>query len=315
MEERVAYDYAYSKWITTIDNIDNANLYWNISRIELAKMISYYAINVLKKTPDTTKICEFWDISKELDEQYFNWVTKVCQLWLMWVWIDDFYPDWKVSRAEFGTVLSRLLFNTPDWKDNYYTTHLAKLKSEWIISNDNPYFTETRWFVMIMLMRSDKKSNYDELEKNEKYFRVPMAIITNQNSWEIIYQNTPNLVYRNEIFWFQTELWPEWQWWRVKQKIYNEQFGENAISWQILFYKEWFEYNVYSLTIDKIEKYDSTKKHEEFWTEDEFEKWTKWKNNKYFFVGYANNRLAAYIDTTNEYLQLFPRWFDFFDVE
>ena len=142
MEERVAYDYAYSKWITTIDNIDNANLYWNISRIELAKMISYYAINVLWKTPDTTKICEFWDISKKLDAQYFNWVTKACQLWLMWVWIDDFYPDWKVSRAEFGTVLSRLLFNTPDWKDNYYTTHLAKLKAEWIISNDNPELEE-----------------------------------------------------------------------------------------------------------------------------------------------------------------------------
>ena len=29
-----------------------------------------------------------------------------------------------------------------------------------------------------------------DISENEKYFRVPMAIITEQNSWEIIYQNT-----------------------------------------------------------------------------------------------------------------------------
>ena len=41
-----------------------------------------------------------------------------------------------------------------DWTDKYYTTHLAKLKAEWIISNDDPKLKELRWYVMIMLMRS-----------------------------------------------------------------------------------------------------------------------------------------------------------------
>jgi hypothetical protein len=38
----------------------------------------------------------------------------------------------------------------------YYSTHLAKLKSEWIISNDDPNLKEVRGYVMIMLMRSAK---------------------------------------------------------------------------------------------------------------------------------------------------------------
>ena len=38
----------------------------------MAKMLSQYAINVLGKTPDTNKKCEFGDVSAELDAQYNN---------------------------------------------------------------------------------------------------------------------------------------------------------------------------------------------------------------------------------------------------
>jgi hypothetical protein len=46
-----------------------------------------------------------------------------------------------------------MLFSTPDGNP-YYITHLAKLKEEKIITNDNPDMQELRGYVMLMLMRS-----------------------------------------------------------------------------------------------------------------------------------------------------------------
>ena len=152
-----AYEFAHRVWITTIDSIEKANMNWELTRIAMAKMLSQYAINILGKKPDTSKNAVFWDVSKELDSQYNDWVTLAYQLWIMWVWINKFRPNDPVTRKEFGTALSRMLFGTADWKWVYYSTHLAKLKSEWIINNDNPDLTELRWYVMTMLMRSAKK--------------------------------------------------------------------------------------------------------------------------------------------------------------
>jgi hypothetical protein len=56
-----------------------------INRIEMAKMLSYYAMNVLWQTPkEWTWVVSFRDVSKKLDEQYDNWVTLAYQLWIMW---------------------------------------------------------------------------------------------------------------------------------------------------------------------------------------------------------------------------------------
>ena len=52
-----------------------------------------------------------------------------------------------------------MLYGLEDWTDAYYSTHLAKLKTEWIITNDNPELQELRWYVMLMLMRSAMKNN------------------------------------------------------------------------------------------------------------------------------------------------------------
>ena len=56
---------------------------------------------------------------------------------------NKFRPFDYVTRAEFATALSRMLFSTPDG-DPYYVTHLAKLKEEKIITNDNPDLQELR---------------------------------------------------------------------------------------------------------------------------------------------------------------------------
>lgn len=44
LEEKQAYNYAYQNWITTMPTIERANMWWNLKRIEMAKMLSNYAI-------------------------------------------------------------------------------------------------------------------------------------------------------------------------------------------------------------------------------------------------------------------------------
>ena len=149
-----AYNWAYSNEITTQTPIEKANMKWNITREELAKMISNYAINVLWKTLDTTKTCLFLD--SNINPNLVSSVTKSCQLWLMWQWVTSFRPKDPVTRAEFWTVLSRTLrWDKNEWWSTYYENHLKALKTEWIMNKINtPTNKEIRWYVMLMMMRS-----------------------------------------------------------------------------------------------------------------------------------------------------------------
>ncbi len=153
-----AYNFAFKNGITTMPNIQAADMNSPLTRIAMAKMLSQYAINVLKKTPDTTKTISFPDVSAELDAEYNNGVTLAYQLWIMWVNIENFRPDDLVTRAEFVTALSRMLFGLADWENLYYETHMQKLLDENIITVDNPNMHELRGYVMIMLMRSVKNN-------------------------------------------------------------------------------------------------------------------------------------------------------------
>jgi len=156
-EFQEAYEFAHEKWITTMPTINEANMNWKLTRIAMAKMLSYYAINVLWQKPDETRINKFNDITEKLDSQYDSGVTLAYQLWIMWINMpnNNFRPNDEVTRAEFATALSRMLYSTPDGKP-YYTTHLQKLKAEWILTNDDYKMKELRGYVMIMLKRSAK---------------------------------------------------------------------------------------------------------------------------------------------------------------
>ena len=159
-----AYKFAFKHGITTMPTILEADMFGPLDRISMAKMLSQYAINVLWKTPDTNiEVPAFPDISPELNEQFWNAVTLAYQLWIMWINIDKFRPFDLVPRSEFGTALSRMLYQTSDWiyekTDEYYTPHFEKLKEEGIMSVFDPYMKELRWYVMIMLMRSAEKNN------------------------------------------------------------------------------------------------------------------------------------------------------------
>jgi hypothetical protein len=74
--------------------------------------------------------------------------------------ITAFRPSDPVTRAEFGTTLSRALNrangNTIEEGTPYYENHLAYLKSEGIMNDiSNPSATEVRGYVMLMMMRAD----------------------------------------------------------------------------------------------------------------------------------------------------------------
>jgi hypothetical protein len=66
---------------------------------------------------------------------------------------NEFRPYDLVTRAEFATALSRLLYNMEDWKPVYYEPHIYILNKMWIISDTNPNLQERRWYVMLMLLR------------------------------------------------------------------------------------------------------------------------------------------------------------------
>lgn len=154
-EFQQAYKFAYENWITTMDTIDKADMEWWLTRIAMAKMLSQYAVNVLWQNPANIIVPNFSDINSELNEEYDFWVSLAYQLGIMWINMPDneFRPFDLVTRAEFATALSRMLYQLADW-DPYYVTHMDKLKEEWIITNDDPEMIEVRWYVMIMLMRS-----------------------------------------------------------------------------------------------------------------------------------------------------------------
>lgn len=161
-----AYKYSYSIGITTMKTPHKANLKWKLVRKDLAKMISEYALKIAKLKPDNTLSCIFDDIENEtLETKYY---TKLaCKLWLMWRQADwksklnNFMPDEAVNRAQFGTVLSRVLFGETynvQENENYerYEKHLFALNQKSIMKDiNNPWMVEIRWRVMLMMMRSD----------------------------------------------------------------------------------------------------------------------------------------------------------------
>ena len=158
-EMRSAYTFSYSKWITTQPTYEEARVDKKLTRIEMAKMLSQYAINVMGSEPDITRYNKFADVSDKLDSDYNDAVTLAYELWIMWINMpnNEFRPKDYVTRWEFATALSRMVYGTSDGKyrqtSKYYTMHIQKLESEKVLTQVDPAMMERRWYVMIMLMR------------------------------------------------------------------------------------------------------------------------------------------------------------------
>ena len=152
-----AYNYAYSKGITTMSSIDNANMYGELTRGQLAKMISNWAEKELGTKADETKVCSFAD-AQTAEGDLAAYVKKACQMGLMGQGITSFRPNDKVTRGEFGTTLSRAIWGTKyDGATPYYANHLQALKDKGIMTKiENPSQMEIRGYVMLMLERTSK---------------------------------------------------------------------------------------------------------------------------------------------------------------
>jgi hypothetical protein len=144
-ELQTAYDYAYSIGITTQPSIDGANMYGSLIRSHMAKMMVNYSKEVLGITPDTSLPCAFTDIANESTELK-GYITQACQMGLMGVGITAFSPTTVVTRAQFGTVLSRALYGDMfNDGDPYYVNHLQALNAGHIMNSiSNPNASEVR---------------------------------------------------------------------------------------------------------------------------------------------------------------------------
>ncbi len=154
------YEWAYSHHITTLAPLDVANPNGVLFRGHLAKMIVNYATNVLGRElpaqiPSSCRRKDGWN-ARENDE-IKEYAIKACSLWLMGIDIDYFQPYKVVTRAQFGTILSRLLRQTEYAGGTpYYARHLEALKTNGIMTQiDDPEDrAELRQWVWLMLLRS-----------------------------------------------------------------------------------------------------------------------------------------------------------------
>lgn len=163
LELTEAFSFAYSVGVTSQCPITKADLNGKLLRKHAAKMISNFAINVLWKTTDSLAICEFTDMSKETPEMQY-YARLACKLGIMGLLPDGtpdtkFTPNGEVTRAQFGTMLSRLLYgNENNGKPGqWYTAHLNALKVAGIMTKISiPTALELRGRVMVMLERVSK---------------------------------------------------------------------------------------------------------------------------------------------------------------
>ena len=159
-EVQSAYQWAYKHDVTTMPTLEDAMPDWVVKRWHLAKMVVNYAVNVLWYTlPEKIPVeCSWndWKTDWESDE-IKDYAKKACALWLMWIDMPKFIPNMEVTRAQFGTIMSRLLWwKEYAWWTPYYRKHLNALKENNIMTQiENPEKrTELRQWVWLMLMRS-----------------------------------------------------------------------------------------------------------------------------------------------------------------
>jgi predicted alpha/beta hydrolase family esterase len=143
--------------------IDNANMYGDLTRGQLAKMISQWAEQEMGVKADETAICQFDDLEKA-EGDLANYIIKACKMGLMGQGIKNFRPGDKVIRGEFGTVLSRAIWGDKNNGENpYYAKHLSELNEAGIMNNiSDPNATEMRGWVMLMLQRAAETVNPSE---------------------------------------------------------------------------------------------------------------------------------------------------------
>jgi hypothetical protein len=167
-----AYKWAYKNWLTTMSTIQDADPDWYLLRWHMAKIVVNFMINVLwMKLPTVIPDhCKNWNDNPAIwESDEIKWYATIsCALWVMWIDMlnNEFLPNDIVSRAEFWTVVSRVLWwntfnvvHTP--LTPYYKLHLNQLKNNDIMTQINKPLTvkELRKRVWLVFKRVSEKIN------------------------------------------------------------------------------------------------------------------------------------------------------------
>ena len=159
-EQIEAYKWAFKQWITTMDTVEKARLDQRLTRAELAKMMIVYIQKIKKITPLKTDEPKYDDVDASLWD-LADYIKLAYQYQIMGIdgsgnALNEFNPNGLVTRAEYATVFSRVLFwskyNQSEWP--YYEKHIAALKAAGILTKDDPTAEEYRGWVMLMMYRS-----------------------------------------------------------------------------------------------------------------------------------------------------------------
>ena len=161
-----AFLFARSMGMTTMPTLQSAMMEKNLTRAELAKILSVFAQKFLDKEVVENKVgCEFAD-KAEAAGDLANYMKLSCELEIMGLHADgktplvNFMPNKFVSRAELATVFSRVLNgNKYDNNDGnaYWTKHMEALKEAGILSVTTPTIHDTRGNVFLMVYRAKGK--------------------------------------------------------------------------------------------------------------------------------------------------------------
>ncbi len=159
-ELKDAYQYALLRGITTMDSIEKADLDRGMTRAEMAKMLAVFAQKVLGKEVLKSDTPSYADLG-EMEGDLPGYIQLAYQLQIMGIDakgnpLENFNLHALVTRAEFATVLSRVLFGDAfNQEGTYYEKHLEALKAAGILTNTDPNMEEMRGWVMLMLMRTE----------------------------------------------------------------------------------------------------------------------------------------------------------------
>ena len=162
-----------------------------LTRAQLAKMMSQYMTNVLWKTPAETEKVEYTDVNESLGD-LAGFIQTAYAYKIMWINADGtplkkFNPNGKVTRAEYATVFSRVLFgdkyNKSEW--NYYEDHLNALKEAGILTNTTPTIQEIRGWVMLMMYRSNNTNTEISTEEPTIWMPNPASVYCEEQGWTV----------------------------------------------------------------------------------------------------------------------------------
>ena len=164
-EQNDAYLWACQHNITTMRTIQEARLEQPLTRAELAKIMSVYAMKEYHLKPLITGAVNYKDVNADLGD-LADYIQLAYQLQIMGINADGtpiqaFEPHKLVSRAEFATVLSRVIWGNKHniSGDDRYSEHLQALKKYEIITSDVPAnWWELRGRALLMLHRTAKSS-------------------------------------------------------------------------------------------------------------------------------------------------------------